>query len=99
VTGGDHEAAVELVVERGEVGALGTAQADVEHVDAGIGEAAHRRLGELAAGQADVVPHAHLPRLEECRVGPGGLVDQVRVDLVGDPATHVVGLEGGEVDH
>ena len=57
VAGGDHEAAVELPVEGGEVHALGAAQADVDHVDAGIGEAADQCLRELLAGEADVAAH------------------------------------------
>ena len=47
-----------FVVEGGEVHALRAAQADVDDVDAGVGEAADQRLRELVAGQADVAPDA-----------------------------------------
>ena len=57
VAGGHHDAAVQLPGEGGEVHAFGAAQADVEHVDAGIGEAADEFLGELVAGEADVAAH------------------------------------------
>ena len=50
----DHDAAVELAVERREVDELGAADADVEHVDAGVGQTARDRGRESGARRADV---------------------------------------------
>ena len=99
VAGGDHHAAVELPGEGGEVHAFGAAQADVEHVDAGVGEAADQLLGEHVAGEADVAAHRHPLRLHESRERAADLVDEIFVDLFGNLAPDVVGLERGEIDH
>ena len=61
----DHDAAVELAAERGEVREFGAADADVEHVDAGVGETARDGGGERRARQADVAADRDGLRLDE----------------------------------
>ena len=56
-------------------------------------------VANCVAGEADVATHAHAFRLHEGGEGAADLVDEIFVDLVGNAAADVVGLERGEIDH
>jgi len=99
VAGGDHQPAVELVIEGGEVHAFRAAQPDVHHIHAGVGDAADQRLRELLAGETDIAADGDAPRIDEGRVRAPYLVDEIRIDFVGNAAADIVGLESGQVDH
>ena len=55
VAGGDHDAAVHLVVTGGKVHLFGAAQANIKHIGAGRHQAGAQRVGDFGAGQPDVV--------------------------------------------
>ncbi len=63
VAGRDHDAAVELHAERREIGELRAADADVEHVDAGVRQPLHERDREPRARAANVAADGNGSRL------------------------------------
>src|SRR5690606_30096956 len=99
VARGDHDAAVELLVESGEVDDLGADDADIEHVDARVGEAARERRREGRARQADIAPDGHPACADELGVSAADAVGDVLVELARDAAADVVGLETGDFLH
>src|SRR6185437_1578233 len=94
---GDHDAAVQPLGKCCEIRALGPAQPDVEHISAAVHQAAFQRASELRAGESDVISDRHAPRLYESRIGAPDVIRQSLVDLFGNAAPDVVGLEGVEV--
>ena len=97
VAGRDHDAAIELVVEGGKVDLLGAALADVIDIDPALAQAAHHLGGHLRTGEADVVPDHHLAWLEVGREGAADAPGDLVIELVGDAAADVVGLEAAVV--
>ncbi len=96
--GRDREAALVAVLADGEVHHLGAREPDVVDVAAGVERAADRGLGELLRGQPHVVPDGDARRLELVDVRTRDPVRPVGVELVGDDAAHVVGLEDSGVE-
>ncbi len=98
----DHDAAVEraarAVTRRGRVvHALGAAEPDVVDIDAALEQALRERRRERWASQAHVVPDHDALGLHKACVGTADRTREVFVDLVGDAAADVVGLESGEI--
>src|SRR5690606_17293309 len=97
VAGGDDDAAVHVLVEGGEVHFLGAADADVVHVGTAVQQPARQRFADGRAGQPDVVADDHPLRREEFRIGAADPVSDVFVQLIGNAAAHVVGLEAAQL--
>ena len=76
VARGHHDPAIEPSGEGREVGALGTPEADIEHIGSAVAQAALHRRGERRARQADVVADRHALRLHERGVGAGDVVGE-----------------------
>ena len=95
MAGRDHDAAVRLEVHDPEIDHLGAAKTDVEHLDAGLFEPPRHGIGKLLARQAHVAPDDDALRVEEFRGRVADAVADVRVELVRNLATDVVGLEAG----
>ena len=93
VAGRDHDAAVHLARESREIDHFGAAEADVVHIDARIQQALLQRLAQQFARQANVAADDHALRLDEFGVRATDAVRDVFVQLFGDAATEVVGLE------
>jgi hypothetical protein len=93
VAGGDHDAAVGVQVAGAEVDFFGTAQAQVEDVGAGFGEALDQRGDEAWAFEAHVAAdHVGLAvELGDQRAADP--VSDVVIEISWDLATDVVGLE------
>src|SRR5207253_8537697 len=94
-----RDAAVEFFRKRSEVRALRAPQADVESIHTGIDQAALECRGELRAREPDVVPDGDLPGLYKGGIGATDVIGQRIVDLIGDPAADIVGLERIEIGH
>src|SRR5712671_38193 len=99
VARGHHDPAIELGGKSREVDALRATKADVLDVDPGIVQATDQRRRKRLAGGADVAPHGDPSRLDESGVGAADLIDQLLIELGGNAAANVVGLETGELRH
>ncbi len=97
VRGGDREPALVAVLADGEVHHLGAGEPDVVDVAPRVERAADRGLGELLRGQAHVVADRDARRLELVDVRARDAIRPVGVELVGDDAADVVGLEDSRV--
>ena len=97
MAGGDHDAAVKAAIEGRKVHTLGAAQADVADIHTRVDEASDEPVAQLRTAEADVTAHGHALGLYEGRIGLADLISQRVVDLVGDAATNVVGLEAVQV--
>ena len=95
----DHDAAVELAAERREIGELRAADADVEHVDAGVREALDERRRERRARGANVAADGDGARLHERRVAAADAIRDVLVELLGNAAANVVRFEASDLLH
>src|SRR5690606_37294861 len=89
----------ELLVERGEVDDLRADDADVEHVDSRVGQAAGQRRGERRARQPNVPADRDAARVDELGIRAADAISDVLVQLAGNAAAHVVGLEAGDLLH
>jgi len=95
VAGGHHQAAVEATVKGGEVDFLCAALADPGHITPGVADAIGHRLAEQRAGEADIVADHNATGVQHLGKGAAHAVGHVFIDLVGNAATDVVGLEAG----
>src|SRR5690606_3500675 len=74
-------------------------EADVEHVDARVGQTANQRRGERGTRQPNVAADRDAARVDELGVGAADPISDVLVELAGNAAAHVVGLEAGDLLH
>src|SRR6188508_1808250 len=85
----DHDAAVELAAERREIGELRAADTDVEHVDAGVGEASDESFSQGRARAADVSADGDDTRFHERGIAAADAISDVLVELFGDSTAYV----------
>ena len=97
VAGSHHNAAVHLVMAGGKIHLLGAAQADIKHIRAGGHEAGAECLGNVGTGQPDVVAHDDFFRASDFHVSASDFFGQDRIQLIGNPASQVVGFKTGQV--
>ena len=95
MAGRHHDAAVGAQVRGREVDHLGAAEADVQHLDARVGQAANHGIGKLVACQPHVTADNHGLRIQKCAGGVANAVANIGVQFVGDLPTNVVGFETG----
>ena len=93
VRGGDDQATVVAVLADGVIEHLRAHEADLVDVAAGVERGLDGGLAELRRGQPHVAADRHRARLELVHVRAHDAVHAVGVQLVGDDAAHVVGLE------
>jgi len=93
VARGDHHAAVETHVKRGEVHLLGSTSPDIHDVDTGFGQTGGQRLRHPGAGQTNVVAHGDTLGSQEQLISMADTLGQRFGQLVADAPADVVGLE------
>ena len=93
MAGGDHDAAVGFQVAGGEVDFFGAAQAQVEHIGAGFGQALDQGSGQAWAFQAHVAPDDIGLAVQFGDQRTTDTVGDVVIEIGRDLATNVVGLE------
>src|SRR5262249_26448627 len=76
--------------------ALGSAQPDVEHVDARVSETLDECIAQARAREPDIASHRHPLRLHELREPAPDPVGDVFVELIRETAADVVSLEAGD---
>ncbi len=86
-------------MKRREVHELGAADADVEHVDAGVREPLDERLRDRRARGADVPADGDRPRRDEFGITPSDPVRDVLVELFGHAPANVIGFETSDALH
>src|SRR5580704_6403280 len=96
VTGGHHDAAIVAAVEGREIDALGAAHTDVVDVHARIVKAPAQRSGETRTREPDVAPDHHALRRHELGIAASHAVGDVFVQLIGNSAAQVIGLEAAD---
>ena len=98
VAGGDHDAAVQFIVEGREIHHLGAAATDVQDLHAAVHETPGQGVPDNGTGMADVVTHGHALRAGEGGIGPTDTPGDVLVQFIRHPATGIVSLETADVD-
>ena len=93
VAGRNHDAAVGAELAGAVIDHLGAADADVQHVAARLGETPGHRRRQLVARVADIAAQHDALRAQVLGRRVADAVGDVRVELVRDAPTHVVGLE------
>ncbi|VAU34750.1 Uncharacterised protein [Klebsiella variicola] len=87
------DAAVHPEVEGGEVNLFGAAQADIQHVGAGVHQPAGQRQLQRLAGEAHIAPHHYLPGFQKFAIGAADTVGNVLVQLLAQFTTDVISLK------
>ena len=93
MAGGHHDAGAAAKPAGREIHLLGAAQAQVGDVGARAGHAFGHGVGDFGAGQARVAPQHHFLRSGETNNSGADAAREVGIELAGDAAAHVVGLE------
>src|SRR5690606_18483412 len=81
VARGDGDAAIQRAVERREINFLGSAQTDIDHIDAAVAQAIGQRHLQRLAGQPDIVTDHYRTRFYHLGVGPADAVRDIFYDL------------------
>ncbi len=96
MAGGDHDPAIHALVKSREIDFLGPALPDVQHIHAGITQAFDQCRADLRTAQANIVADHDGARRNHLDIGSPYAVGDFGVQLVGNPATDIVGLEAFE---
>ena len=93
VAGGDHDATVGAELTRAEVNHLGAADADVEHVAAGVDQAPGNGSRQFVARVSNVAAQNDAFRIEELCRRIADAVGDILVELIRDAPADVIGFE------
>ena len=98
VAGGDHDSAVETMMEGGEINLLGAARADVHHIRAAFQQPLGYGRAQRWTAQPHVVAHRHLARPQQFGIRPTDAPGQILVQFVGNPPANVIRLETRQIE-
>ena len=99
MTSSDGDTTIHTGMRCSEVYFFSTTQADIVHINALLEQAlGHSGLNGFA-GQTYVVPHNHLPGLDDVSVGAPDTTSNVVVELIWNSPTDIVSLKTGNFLH
>ncbi len=98
VAGRHHDAAIHLELACREINHLGAADADIQYVTPGLGQALGNGGRQRFARVANIAAQHDALRVQELGGGVADAIGNVRVELVRDAPANIIGLEAVDRD-
>src|SRR5690606_5241040 len=88
-----HRLAIDLRMKGREVDFFGTAQTDIENIDAAVAQPIRQGLFKRLAGQSNIAADDNLFRLDDLRISAADAIGDFVVELIRNATTHVIGFK------